>query len=298
MDSLIKQSLHASELDRWLDGHSLGFLTNKPILESISLIIGTVIVYYAGRVFISYGIRHIIRQTARHRAWHKKDLEKREKTLISLMLSFWRIVIIIYLVAMLANKLFSFDLSPLFASAGIIGVAIGFGSQSLVKDFLTGVFIISENQYRVGDVVDIMGSVGTVERIGSRSTVLRDRSGNVHYIPNGTIQKVINKTMDYSIAIISLVIPSDSDISQVVEIINQTGEEMSKDAAWKRKIINSPSFSSIGDVTDKGVEITITAKTMPSDQWTVGPEMRSRLRQALEKSKIEFSSISTTSGDA
>ena len=179
MDKFINDLLAAWNFDEWLDKRGLGFLVSDPAVQLISILIGTVAIYYIGRVFLSYGVRYIIRHAAKHRAWHRKDREKREKTIQELIKSSWRIIMLIYAVAMIANKLFGFDLSPLFASAGIIGVAIGFGSQSLVKDFLTGIFIISENQYRVGDVVDIMGSVGTVERVGTRSTVIRDRDGSV-----------------------------------------------------------------------------------------------------------------------
>ena len=286
MDTLLKELLANWSIDTWLTSHGLGFLVSPQALQLVSIIIGALLTYYIGRLFISYGVRYIISQTAKHRAWHRKDREKREKTLISMMKSFWRIVILIYVAAMLANKLFGFDLSPLFASAGIIGVAIGFGSQSLVKDFLTGAFIIAENQYRVGDVVDIMGSVGTVERVGTRSTVVRDRDGNVHYIPNGTIQRVINKTMGYGITRFSIDISADANVDKAVKLINSIGSELAKDPGWKRKIIDPPQFMTIGEVTEKSIELTISGKTMPSDQWAVTPEMRTRLLAALEKANI------------
>ena len=168
---------------------------------------------------------------------------------------------------------------------------IGFGSQSLVKDFLTGIFIISENQYRVGDVVDIMGSVGTVERVGTRSTVIRDRDGSVHYIPNGTIQKVINKTMGYSMTRFSIDVAADTDIDKAVKLINNVGETLMSDPAWKRKIIDAPQFVAIGQVTEKSIELIISGKTMPSDQWSVTLEMRNRLMVALDKKDVTVTSL-------
>ena len=209
------------------------------------------------------------------------------------MKSFWRIIIVAYIAAMIANRIFGIDLSPLFASAGIIGVALGFGSQSLVKDFLSGVFIIAENQYRVGDVVDIMGSSGTVERVGTRSTVLRDTDGNVHYIPNGTIQRVINKTMGYSVSRFTVSVDPESDIPEVTQIINSVGAKLAKEAAWKKKIIEPPKFVAVGDISGRSVEITISGKTMPSDQWAVTSEMRSRLLRAFEENSIMLATLPT-----
>lgn len=294
MDGMLAKFLNATSVDEWLTANHVGWLVSQRSLDLFGIILGAIFIYYVGKLFITKGIRHILRSTAKQRAWHRKDIEKREATLVSLMKSFWRIVMLGYIAAMIASKVFGLDLSPLFASAGIIGVALGFGSQSLVKDFLSGVFIIAENQYRVGDVVDIEGSTGTVERIGMRSTVIRDVEGNVHYLPNGTIQKVINKTMGYSISRFTIHVEPESNIAKVTKIINSVGLKLSKDAAWKKKIIDPPSFVAIGDITGRGVEITISGKTMPSDQWSVTSEMRSRLHAAFEKEGILLAIMPTS----
>ena len=293
MDGIIEQILNMTRADEWLVDRGMGWLVSDQVINLVSIIIGSIVVYYVGRLLITQGIRHIIRNTAKHRAWHRKDMEKREATLVELAKSFWRIVMVAYVMAMIANKLFEFDLSPLFASAGIIGVAIGFGSQSLVKDFLSGVFIIAENQYRVGDVVDIMGSAGTVERVGTRSTVIRDLDGNVHYIPNGTIQRVINKTMGYSIARFTIEVSPETDIDRVTDIINKTGEQLAGEPAWKKKILDAPKFTAVGQITEKQIELTVSGKTMPSDQWSITAEMRSRLVKAFDKAGIAILTLPT-----
>ena len=293
MDGIIEQILNMTRADEWLVDRGMGWLGSDQAINLVSIIIGSIVVYYVGRLLITQGIRHIIRNTAKHRAWHRKDMEKREATLVELAKSFWRIVMVAYVMAMIANKLFGFDLSPLFASAGIIGVAIGFGSQSLVKDFLSGVFIIAENQYRVGDVVDIMGSAGTVERVGTRSTVIRDLDGNVHYIPNGTIQRVINKTMGYSIARFTIEVSPETDIDRVTDIINKTGEQLAGEPAWKKKILDAPKFIAVGQITEKQIELTVSGKTMPSDQWSITAEMRSRLVKAFDKAGIAILTLPT-----
>ncbi|QJU05288.1 mechanosensitive ion channel family protein [Candidatus Saccharibacteria bacterium oral taxon 488] len=293
MDTLIKQLLNSSRVDEWMIEHGLGWLVSERMVETVSIVIGAVIVYYFGRMFITWAIRYAIHSTAKHRSWHRKDIEKRENTLTQLIRSFWRITIIAYIAAMVASKLFYFDLSPLFASAGIIGVALGFGAQSLVKDFLAGIFIIAENQYRVGDVVDVMGASGTVERVGTRSTVLRDADGNVHYLPNGTIQHVINKTMGYSMSRFTLQLDPSSDISRAADIINETGQQLSKEKSWDKKIIEPPKFVSVGDITGRSVELIVAGKVQPSDQWAVTSEMRRRLLKEFEKQEIELAVIPT-----
>jgi moderate conductance mechanosensitive channel len=255
----------------------------------VFIVLTTAIFYYIGVMFMDRIIKRALHTTKRK--WPEQDIEKRQKTLVGLCKNIWR-ALVITVGSFALFKLFFDDVSlaPLFASAGIIGVAFGFGAQSLVQDFLSGLFIISENQYRVGDIIDIEGASGTVERIGARSTVLRDADGNVHYFPNGMIQHVINKTMDYSMARFSLGVHSSADLETVIALINDTGEKLANEAKWKTKIIEAPSFVSIGEFTSNGVSLLVSGKTQPSDQWAVTAEMRRRLLFELEKHHIELSS--------
>ena len=258
----------------------------------IAVAIGVgVIVYYIGKRLITRVTKSLVK-SARQREWHKKDIEKRQKTLIHLFATIWRLVVIFSVLYAVLRTLFGDTISntfaPLFASAGIIGVAIGIGAQSLIKDFLSGIFIISENQYRVGDVVDIEGFSGTVERIGARSTVVRDVDGNVHYFPNGMVQHVINKTMGYSMARFSLSVHPSTDIEKVSDMIDKIGEELADEADWKHKIIEAPAFVSIGDFNAAAVQLIIAGKTQPSDQWSVVAEMRRRLLEQFEKHNVKL----------
>lgn len=293
MDKLIKSIFGSSPTDSIVNNYSLGWITTPKLLETLSVVLGSVVVYYVVKYLIQWSIQYSLRSAAKHRSWHKKDVEKREKTLIQLIRSFWRVIMLFYVAAMIANKLFSFDLSPLFASAGIIGVALGFGAQSLVKDFLSGIFIIAENQYRVGDVVDIAGAIGKVERIGTRTTVIRDSDGNVHYVPNGTIQHVINKTMGYSMSRFVIHLDPSADVGHVTEIINKVGEKLASEKAWKRKILDPPKFISVGEITGRSIEIIIAGKTQPSDQWSVTSEMRRRLLAEFEKQEVLLATLPT-----
>ena len=255
----------------------------------IGLIVLVALLFYAvGAAVLRYLVKHAVERT-RQRSWHRKDVEKRQRTLVALFINLWRVLVVAVAAFGVLTVLFgTINLAPLFASAGIIGVAVGFGSQSLVKDFLSGIFIISENQYRVGDIIDIDGNSGTVERIGTRSTVIRDADGNVHYFPNGTIQHVINKTMGYSMARFSIGVHPSTDLDAVIELINETGKKLASEEKWKNKIINPPAFESLAEFTQATVSIVVSGKTQPSDQWSVTAEMRRRLLVAFEKKQIEL----------
>lgn len=254
------------------------------------ILISGIVAYYIGGMLLAHLVKRFVR-TARHREWHQKDIEKRQNTLAAVIENVWHIFIfIVVCVALFRESVDQADalLAPLFASAGIVGVALGFGAQSIVKDFLAGLFVIGENQYRVGDIVELEGASGTVERIGSRSTVIRDIEGNVHYLPNGTITHVVNKTMGYSMARFVITIHPGSDIKKVTTIINHIGKELASEEKWKLKIIEPPAFVSVGEFTGTALEIIIAGKTQPSDQWSVVAEMRRRLLEALEKADIKL----------
>lgn len=269
-------------IQTWLGQHAASIAT--------ILLIGA-IVYWVGTILLGKVVTKIL-LTARHKTWHPKDIEKRQKTLSALFAGVWRILILFITgIAIFQNIFPDYDLSVLFASAGIIGVALGFGAQSLVKDFLSGLFIISENQYRVGDIVEIEGFSGTVERIGTRSTVLRDADGNVHYFPNGMVMHVINKTMGYSMARFSVAVHPGSDLEKIIGIINEIGEKLAREEKWERKIIEPPAFVSIGEFTATSVDLLVAGKTQPSDQWSVTAEMRRRILADFEKRHIELAIV-------
>lgn len=252
-------------------------------------------------------IKRIIRRTVKGHAIGKKakpsrDVKKRQDTLISILDVLWRIIVITTALVALFKLFFpNIDLTPLIASAGIIGVAVGFGAQTLVRDLLGGMFIITENQYRVGDVVELEGSgistpaSGTVERIGVRSTVVRDTGGNVHYVPNGNISHVINKTMDYSNVNFTLSVQPDTDIDHLMGVINQVGDKLANSEKWSKKIMEAPHFLSLGSFNDIALEVNIGGKTQPSEQWVVTSEMKKRLLKEFKKQHIELSQFNPNS---
>lgn len=250
-----------------------------------------------GAMLIDKVVRRTIRQSPFSQEYlTPEDIKKRQDTLVSMLSALWKVVVWIVGVLTFISEASLFNTAPLFASAGIVGIALGFGAQSIIKDLLTGVFIIIENQYRVGDIIDVTGiglgeGSGTVERITIRSTVLRDTDGNVHFVPNGSIAHVTNRTMGFSRVNFSLGVDPATNVDELAEIINKVGEKLSKDPAWAGKIIDPPHFLSIGSFTDTALEVKITGKTQPSAQWSVMGELRKRLLGALKRGKIELAKL-------
>lgn len=225
----------------------------------------------------------------------ENEVTKRTNTLTSVITNIWRIVCVFGVGLFIANLIFSDQIiSSIFTSAGFLGVAVAFGSQSLIKDFITGMFIVSENQYRVGDFVEIDNFSGTVEKIGSRSTVVRDVEGNLHFFPHGTIVHVINMTMDYSKARFVVSIDPESDMHKAIELINETGKEMYEDKTWENQIIEPPHYLLTSGVTGIAIDLTVTGKVQASKQWDIISEMRIRLLNKFENNNIVLAVGNTT----
>jgi small conductance mechanosensitive channel len=181
------------------------------------------------------------------------------------------------------------DITALVATAGIAGIALGFGAQSMVKDYLAGMFILAENQYRIGDVVRLNAGTevtGSVEKITLRQTVLRDLDGEVHYVSNGTIEVASNMTMEHSNVNLNIGVDYSTDINKLEKVVNTVGEKLSKEEEWKDKIIEPPSFLRVNDFADSFIEIKITGKTQPLKQWAVTGELRKRLKIEFDKNGI------------
>jgi small conductance mechanosensitive channel len=280
------------------------FLTSSPVeggvkwlsnqgLNILFICFGAWLLYHFVNFVVEHLMQRLIRKT-RYNQMTDLDLKKRQDTVTSLVSTLIRIIILATAAMMVVKQLFPhINYAPIFASAGIIGVAVGFGAQSLIKDFLSGVFIITENQYRVGDVVDLEnGATGSVERIGIRSTVLRDGDGNVHYVPNGNVGHVINKTMGFSKVNFTLSVDADTDVDLLAKIINDTGAKLAEDPKWKAKITEAPRFMNVGSFSQLGMDITIVGVTQPSEQWSVTGELRRRLLKELVKHKIQLAAAS------
>lgn len=217
----------------------------------------------------------------------KLDRKKRLDTLRSLMTAIVKVAVWLVAILMIISEI-GINTGPLLASAGIVGIAFGFGAQSLVKDFVSGIFIILENQYRVGDVVELASISGVVEAVTIRTTVLRDMEGNVHHIPNGTIGPTTNKTQDYAKLFLKISVAYDTDIERLEHVINHVGEELATDPDFEKKIKKAPQFLRISEFVNNAIEVVINGEVSPGSQWEVSGEMRKRLKKAFEKNDIEI----------
>lgn len=244
--------------------------------------------YFANKfamIFVGRLVRKII---AGHKYKNEREETLREDTLISMFGAGVRVFIWIITIMMLLSE-YGVDIAPLLAGAGIAGVALGFGAQSMVENYLAGLFIVSENQYRVGDVIEINKEVsGVVEKLTMRETVLRDLDGQVHHIANGQINIATNMTMEYANINLDIGVAYDSDIEKVEKIINRVGSELAKDENWKDRIIESPEFLRVDEFGESAIMIKIMGKTQPMKQWEVTGELRKRLKIAFDKEKISI----------
>ncbi|MEO7193355.1 MAG: mechanosensitive ion channel family protein [Pseudonocardiaceae bacterium] len=179
------------------------------------------------------------------------------------------------------------DLAPIIASAGILGVALGFGAQNLVKDFLSGMFMLFENQYDVGDVVDLGAATGTVEGVGLRVTMLRDVKGALWYVRNGTVERVGNSSQDYSVAVIDLPIGHDADIPACTALAGRTAAELTADGgAWAADVLAPPEVLGVESITSEGITLRITTKVAAGRQWAVQRAMRAAIMGAFTEAGI------------
>ena len=211
----------------------------------------------------------------------------REDTLISILNAILRFTLWIF-GSMLVLAQLGVNIGPLIAGASVAGIAIGFGAQAVVKDFVSGIFIILENQYRVGDVITLAGITGTVEEITVRQTILRDAKATKHFVPNGQIGVTSNLTMDYSNLVLNIDIAYDADIDQVKKVIDKVGNELSRDRKFKELIIETPKFLRVQEFGAHSVIVRIIGKMKPGSQWQVAGEMRLRLKQAFDQQGIEI----------
>lgn len=179
------------------------------------------------------------------------------------------------------------NLGPVLASAGVAGVALGFGAQSLVKDFLSGMFMLLEDQYGVGDLVDTGEAVGTVEEVTLRITKLRDASGVAWYVPNGQIMRVANKSQGWSTAIVDLPVAYSEDVERAQQIIRDVVTEVYADARWQGVLLEEPTVAGIEQITGSTITIRVFAKTAPNEQWGVQREIRGRVKAAFDAAGVK-----------
>lgn len=198
-------------------------------------------------------------------------------------------VVIFAIVTLLVLGEFSINLAPLLAGAGVVGIAIGFGAQSIVGDFLSGIFMLIEDQYGIGDVIEIEGVTGEVENISLRTTKIRDVSGTVWHVPNGTIRKVGNHSQLWSNAVVDIAVSYDTDLRQAIAVMSRVADRIWDETHQSEPagdVIEDPTVLGVQELGESAVILRLVAKTEPSAQWRVQRELRLRLVEEFEQAGI------------
>jgi len=217
----------------------------------------------------------------------ESEINKRTGTLSSILVSITGIIIAILAILTILPE-FGVNIATLIAGLGVGGLAIAFAAQNLVRDFITGFFILLEDQYRVGDVVTVAGIAGSVEEIGLRRTVLRDLDGIVHSIPNGKVEISSNMTKKFSRVNMDISVGYGEKLDRVMEVIDAVCKEMAEDPKWKPDLISTPAVVRVNKLGDSGIDIKVVGDTKPSRQWAVMGELRLRIKNTFDREGIEI----------
>jgi small-conductance mechanosensitive channel len=260
----------------WLIEHGI------PIL--IILVVGAVL-WFALNKFLPPIVRRSVARTKYKES--KEGLEKRTNTLLSIFKGMGRVLIVIVAIMMILDEV-GVPVAPVLAGFGIAGVAIGFGAQYLIRDLIAGIFIILENQYRVGDVVRVADIAGLVEGITLRKTLLRDLDGIVHHVPNGEIRVASNFTRHFSRVNLNISVGYGTDLDHAISVINRVGKELAEDEKWRKVIKTPPQVLRVDNLGDSGIDIKILGDVKPMEQWAVMGELRLRLKKAFDAEGIEI----------
>jgi small-conductance mechanosensitive channel len=249
------------------------------------IIVVAIILFFIFKFLIPSIVRRFI---ARRMAGEEEaEINKRTSTLSSILVSITGIIIAILAILTILPE-FGVNIATLIAGLGVGGLAIAFAAQNLVRDFITGFFILLEDQYRVGDVVTVAGIAGGVEEIGLRRTVLRDLDGIVHSVPNGKVEISSNMTKKFSRVNLDISVGYGEQLGRVTEVINAVCNEMAEDPKWKPDLITTPTVVRVNKLGDSGIDIKILGDTKPSRQWDVMGELRLRIKNTFDNEGIEI----------
>jgi len=278
----------------------LAWLTGEP-LYIIGLIAFAFVVRWLLHRLVDRVVRRAETGVLPARAWrdgHPKEKSRsssttsarralRARTMGTLLKSIISAVVFTVLVIMVLAEL-GYNIAPILAGAGVLGVAVGFGSQSLVKDFLSGVFMLVEDQYGVGDVVDLGSATGTVEAVSLRVTRLRDVDGTVWYVRNGEILRVGNMSQNWARTVLDIPVDYSEDLVHVREVLTEVAHNLWIDDEYQKVIIEEPEVWGVQSLDADSVVVRVTLKTAPMEQWNVAREMRERVKARFDLEEIEI----------
>jgi small conductance mechanosensitive channel len=314
---LFAQELSTEAADACESGRVCQWLLDRTDNELISQLLGVLlpdilrtVVIFAAAWFLVRVVRKTIRRVVRdiveregERANSRKRVPlastqsldparaaMRAETLGNVLRSIASLVIWIAAVFVAVGSLqtTAIELGPLIAGAGIVGVALGFGSQSLVKDFLSGIFMLIEDQYGVGDIVDVGPATGVVEGITLRTTRLRDVEGVLWHVPNGEISRVGNLSQQWSRSLLDIPVAYTTDLDEAIDIIKKTADELWRDPDWRGLVLEEPDVWGVEEFGDSAILIRVVLKVVPAQQWAVSRELRMRVKAAFDEAGIEI----------
>ncbi|MFC1942132.1 mechanosensitive ion channel family protein [Chloroflexota bacterium] len=217
----------------------------------------------------------------------KEGLKRRADTLQNVFMGLGRVIIILMVIFMVLSEL-EVAIGPILAGFGIAGIAVGFGAQFLIRDLIAGIFILMENQYRVGDVARVADVIGSVEEINLRKTVLRDLDGIVHHVPNGEIRVASNYSRHFARVNLDVPVSYGTDLDFAIGVINRVCSEMAEEEEWSKVIRKMPQVLRVNNLGDSGIDIKIVGEVKPLEQWRITGEIRLRLKKAFDAEGIEI----------
>ena len=212
--------------------------------------------------------------------------ERRGQTIAQLLRSVGRVVVVSIAVLLTFNVFI--DIGPILAGAGILGLAVSFGAQSLVKDVISGFFILFENQFAIGDVIEVAGKSGLVEKMTLRVVQLRDAEGIMHVVPNGEIKVVSNKTRGWSRAVVDVGVPYDENVDRAIDVLRDEAAQFSTDKVWGSQLDGPVEVLGVESLGDSAVVLRTVIRTQPGSQWTVAREFRRRIKNRFDREELEI----------
>jgi len=255
----------------------------------ISLVVVIVLIWLLNA--ISRNLEKVILK--RSDALHDKEAQKRVKTLMSIGRGIMRLILWA-IFALILLKRIGIEIGPIIASAGIAGIAIGFGAQELIRDFLAGFFVLLDNQIRTDDIVVINGTTGVVEKIELRTIRLRDHSGVVHIFQHGKVNTLSNMTKEWSALVFEIGVAYKEDVDTVIAIMKSVGEDLEKDSRFSGNILEPISILGVEQFANSSIQLKVRIKTQTGEQWQTRREYMRRLKYAFDKKGIEIPFPHTT----
>lgn len=262
------------QIQQWFIDHGLMILAIIALAALAYFLLGILV------RFVGYRAKSL--STEDHSA-----LDKRIATISDVLYSAGLVVILATALVMVLQEV-GVPIAPLLASVGVVGLALGLGAQTLVKDVISGLFIVLENQYMVTDVIEVNGIVGNVEEMTLRATTLRDASGTLYVIPNGEIRIVANRTRDWSRAIVDVGIAYDADVDRALTVLQAIGDDMAASEEVGPLLLESPQVTGIEGLDDWAVRLRLMVKTKPNEQWEVQRYLRRRVRLEFADQGIDL----------